>query len=242
MSVYLRSELRRTLRNRRVLVMSIALPVILLLVYGQLERGTINGADTAAYLMVSMAVFGSMSAAIGTGGQIATERGLGWNRTLRLTPLSPNQYVLTKVLLSMCLAVLPLVAVFSIGALVDHVRLAPGTWLLAALGCWLGALPFAALGLVIGYVARPDSVQQIGGLLYMLLSLFGGLWIPVEAMPHLMRLISQWTPAYWVAQLARAPIFPGNTVDWHTVLVVGLWTVGLAVIGLRRFQLDTARA
>ena len=39
-----------------------ALPVILLLVYGQLQRGQINGADTAAYLMVSMGVFGGMSA------------------------------------------------------------------------------------------------------------------------------------------------------------------------------------
>lgn len=242
MNVYLRSELRRTLRNRRVLVLSVLTPVVLLLVYGQLERGSINGADTAAYLMVSMAVFGAMSAAIGTGGQIATERGLGWNRTLRLTPLSPNRYVLVKVMLSMALAVLPIAAVFAIGAGVDRVRLSAATWALVALGCWAGALPFAALGLVIGYVARPDSVQQIGGLLYLLLSLFGGLWIPVEAMPRLMRAISEWTPAYWVSQMARAPIFPGNTVDWHTVLVVGLWTAGLAVIALRRFRQDTARA
>jgi ABC-2 type transport system permease protein len=242
MSIYLASELRRMLRNRRVLVLSVALPVILLLVYGQIERGQINGADTAAYLMVSMGVFGAMAAAISSGGGIAVERGLGWNRTLRLTPLSPNKYMASKVLLSMALAVPPLVAVFLIGAFVDHVHLSATTWLAVAAGCWLGALPFAALGLVIGYIARPDSVQQIGGLLYMVLSLFGGLWIPVEAMPHLMKAIAQWTPAYWVSQMARAPIFPGNSVDGRTVLVVGLWTVGLALIGLRRFRADTARA
>ena len=41
--------------------------------------------------MVSMGLFGSMSAAIGSGGTIAVERGLGWNRQLRLTPLQPRR-------------------------------------------------------------------------------------------------------------------------------------------------------
>jgi ABC-2 type transport system permease protein len=183
-----------------------------------------------------------MSAAIGTGGMIATERGLGWNRTLRLTPLPPAQYVGAKVVQALLLAVPPLAIVYLLGATVDHVRLSATHWVLLALASWAGTLPFAALGLVIGYVAKPDSVQQISGLLYLLLSLAGGLWIPVEAMPSAMRAVSEWTPVYWAGQLARSPIFPGQTVDWHTVVVVVAWTVGLGLLGVARFRADTARS
>jgi ABC-2 type transport system permease protein len=242
MITYLRHDARRALRNRRLVVFSMLMPAVLLLVYGGMQRGSIRGADTAAYIMVSMGVFGAMSAAISTGGMIAVERGLGWNRTLRLTPLGPDSYVLAKVLLSMLLALPPLAVVYLLGATVEHVHLSARAWLLIAAGSWAGALPFAALGLVIGYVARPDSVQQISGLLYLLLSLFGGLWVPVEVMPALMRTVSEWTPVFWVSQLARSPIFPGQTVDWHVLAAVAGWTALLGLIGYRGFRADAARA
>jgi len=191
MITYLRADARRVLRNRRILIFSIVMPVVLFLIYGNLSRGTIDGADTSAYLMVSMGVFGAMSAAISTGGLIAVERGLGWNRTLRLTPLTPDRYVLAKLVLAMLLAIPPLAAVYLLGVTVEHVHLSGRAWVLLVVFSWLGALPFAALGLVIGYLAKPDSVQQVSGLLYMLLSIFGGLWVPVESMPHLMRAISE---------------------------------------------------
>jgi len=242
MITYLRADARRVLRNRRILIFSIVMPVVLFLIYGNLSRGTIDGADTSAYLMVSMGVFGAMSAAISTGGLIAVERGLGWNRTLRLTPLTPDRYVLSKLVLAMLLAIPPLAAVYLLGVTVEHVHLSARAWALLAVFSWLGALPFAALGLVIGYLAKPDSVQQVSGLLYMLLSIFGGLWVPVESMPHLMRVISEWTPVYWVSQLARSPIFPGQTVDWHVLAAVAGWTALLGLVGFRRFRADTARA
>jgi ABC-2 type transport system permease protein len=122
------------------------------------------------------------------------------------------------------------------------VRLPAGTWLLVGLGSWLGALPFAALGVVIGYVARPDSVQQVTGLLYMLLAAFGGLWIPVELMPKLMRSIAEYTPAYWVGQVARSPLFHHGHLSMRALVVLLGWAAGLGLVALRQFRADTARA
>ena len=239
---YLRMEIRRLIRNRRVLIFSMLLPAILILVIGGTATGDIGGVDAKTYLMVSMGVLGSMSAAIGSGGSIAVERGLGWNRQLRLTPLNPGKYVLSKVVLSLIMALPPLLISYLLGALALDVRLPAGTWLLVGLGSWLGALPFAALGVVIGYIARPDSVQQVSGLLYMLLAAFGGLWIPVEAMPDLMRSIAEFTPAYWVGQVARSPLFHHGELSLHAVVVLLAWAAGLGLVALRRFQADTARA
>jgi ABC-2 type transport system permease protein len=146
---YLRIEIKRLIRNRRVLIFSVLLPALLLLIFGGIDKGDqLNGVGVAEYLMVSMGVFGSMSAAIGSGGSIAVERGLGWNRQLRLTGLEPNGYVLTKLALSLLMALPPIVTTYLVGAAALHVRLPAQTWLLIGGLSWLGALPFAALGLV----------------------------------------------------------------------------------------------
>jgi ABC-2 type transport system permease protein len=239
---FLRMEIIRLLRNRRVLIFSMLMPAILLLIFGGLYgKDALNGVGAAAYLMVSMGLFGSMTAAIGSGGSIAVERGIGWNRQLRLTPLTPTAYILTKVVLSLVMALPPLLLTYLIGTLSLGVRLQASTWTLITLGSWLGALPFAALGLLIGYVARPDSVQQISGLLYMLLAAFGGIWVPVEQMPSLMHKIAEWTPAYWVGQVARSPLFH-RSLDLQGVWMILAWTAVFGIVALRRFRADTARA
>ena len=239
---YLRLEITRLLRNRRVLVFSILMPALLLVVLGALyKKDTLGGASAAAYLMVSMALYGSMTGAVGSGGTIALERGIGWNRQLRLTPIAPRSYLLTKITLSMIMALPPLLVTYLLGVLVLGVRLPIQTWLIVGIASWLGALPFAALGLVIGYLAKPDSVQQISALVYMLLALFGGLWVPVEQMPDLMRRLAESTPTYWIGQIARSPLFH-QTVSTRAVWIAIAWTAALALVALRRFRVDTARA
>jgi ABC-2 type transport system permease protein len=241
-ATYLRMEITRLLRNKRILIFSVLMPVVLLLIFGSLYKGqSLNAVGAAAYLMVSMALFGSMSAAIGAGGTIAVERGIGWNRQLRLTPLAPGSYLLTKVVVALVVALPPLLITYGVGALALDVRLPASTWLLITAGAWLGALPFAALGLVVGYLARPDSVQQISGLLFMLLAAFGGIWVPIEQMPAAMHRIAEWTPAYWVGLLARSPLFH-QSLDLTAVAAIAAWTALFAVVALRRFRADTARS
>jgi ABC-2 type transport system permease protein len=240
---YLKFDILRTLRNRRVVIFAILMPVILFAIFGLTIPKDANesGISAIAYVMVSMAIFGSMSAAMSSGGAIAAERDGGWNRTLRLTPLKPQAYVISKVILSLLLAVPPLVVVFLFGMTVGQVHLSASQWISVGLVSWLGALPFAAIGLVIGYVAKPDSVQPITGLSTMLIAAFGGLWLPVDSMPSVMKHIAQLTPAYWTGQSSRSALSQ-NGVDMNAVYVVLAWTVVLGFIALRRFRADTARA
>lgn len=239
---YLRFEIVRLGRNRRLLTISVLTPTILLLIFGGMNRGQrLDGVDASAYLMVSMGLFGAMTAAISSAGSIAVERGLGWNRQLRLTPMHPGRYVGSKVVVALLAAVPPLLASYLVGVLALGVRLGASVWAQVALGSWLSALPFAALGVAIGYLAKPDSVQAVSGLIYMLLGAFGGLWVPVEIMPHVMREIANYTPAYWAGQVARGPLFHGD-LEVRAVLVLLAWAVGFGVVALRRFRVDTARA
>jgi ABC-2 type transport system permease protein len=235
---YLRLEAVRLYRNKRVVIFSTLMPALLVIIIG----GSVGGdPDAKKYVMVSMALFGAMTAAVSSGGTIAVERGLGWNRTLRLTPLSPAWYVLNKVILALLVAVPPVIVTFVIGAAALHVRLTAAEWVLCFVGAWLSSLPFAALGVLIGYLAKPDSVQQVSALLNLTLAAFGGLWVPVDLMPGFMQQIAKFTPSYWTGEVARSPL-DGGHIDARAIAVLGAWTVGLGFIALRRFRADTARA
>jgi ABC-2 type transport system permease protein len=81
------AEVNRLRRNRRYLLFTIALPVILYLIIGK-QGSKAYGVDFAAYYMVAMATFGAFAGALnGNSIRIAEERKVGWIRQLRLTPL-----------------------------------------------------------------------------------------------------------------------------------------------------------
>ena len=102
--VYARYELLRLWRNKRFFIFSLGFPLALFLVIGGSNKGTMIDLpgglkiDFALYYMVGMAGYGAMIAAISGGARIAAERSVGWNRQLRLTPLTPRAYFRTKVL------------------------------------------------------------------------------------------------------------------------------------------------
>lgn len=102
-TTYLRMEIVRLVRNKRVVIFSMLMPALLLLIIGGVSVG--DDSDAKKYVMVSMALFGAMTAALTSGSTIAVERGLGWNRTLRLTPLSPGGYVVNKVIVALLVAI-----------------------------------------------------------------------------------------------------------------------------------------
>ena len=66
-------------RNIRFLVLTVALPLLLFLLYANIYQGADagSGLSVVAYLMVSMASFGCIGAAINTGARVAIERQTG---------------------------------------------------------------------------------------------------------------------------------------------------------------------
>ena len=86
--VYLRLEVPRTLRNRRLIMLTIVFPVTFYLLFTQvLTGGARLGNDERAFLMVSMASYGAIGATLSAAVRVAMERTNGWTRQLRVTPL-----------------------------------------------------------------------------------------------------------------------------------------------------------
>jgi ABC-2 type transport system permease protein len=242
---YLRLEWRRKLRDRRFLVLGAAFPIVLYLVYtsvisnGQ-PRLAIAGIPWRAYFMVSMACYGAIGSAFTWVVTIAVERRSGWVRQLRTTPLPPFGYVLVKMLVTLLTTLPAIVCVSLAGRLLDDVQLGATTWLQLVVTLGLGSIPFAALAVALGYLLRPESAQPVSMLLFFGMSLVGGLFAPIDALPDAVATIGRMLPSYRLASLGWS-VLAGQGADPTDVLVLAGWTVVFGAIAVARYRGDEQR-
>lgn len=240
--VLTRYELLRLLRNRRFVVFSLAFPLILFYAIAGPNRHVRDlqhtGIPAPLYFMVGLAAFGTMNAVLGAGARIAAERAAGWNRQLRLTPLSAQTYLGAKVLSGYLVALATLAALFAAGASLG-VSMAASRWLHMTALLLIGLLPFAALGILVGHLVSADAVGPAIGGLTALLALLGGVWFPISG-HGVLHFVGQALPSYWLVQAARIAV-GGHGWTLTGWLVVAGWTAALTAAAGRAYRRDTRR-
>ena len=184
-----------------------------------------------------MACYGAIGAAMGQAAPIAIERRGGWVRQLRVTPLPGSAYVLAKVASSVILTVPALAMVVAAASLVDHVQLGAGPMLATIAAIALGSVPFAALGLLVGYVLDADSAQGGMVLAYFSLAILGGLFAPLESFPAPLATIGHVLPSSHLASLGRS-VAAGRIPDVVDVAVLAAWAVALGSLAAWRYVRD----
>jgi ABC-2 type transport system permease protein len=239
MTGFLTLELRRSLRDVRYLVIAVAMPIGLYLLFTGLfgsHGQRAQGLPQPTELMVAMVAYGAMWAVFSaTGPRIAHERAIGWTRQLRATPLAPAAALVGKLLTALA-AALPAMALVALTAVISHhVQLTAAQWpaLLAAM--WVGVLPLALLGLAIGYLAGDEIAFPLTMALYFALGALGGLWIPLSAMPHAMQDLAQALPSNSLAELGWR-IAGGQASALRAVLVLTAWLLGTATAALLAYR------
>jgi ABC-2 type transport system permease protein len=243
-ATFLKLEVRRLLRNRRTLVFTLVMPPLFFLLFGGLSdayrHDQVGRGNISAYLMISFAVYGSMLANTAAGASVAVERAQGWSRQLRLTPLNPLAYMVTKVATAMVLGAISVGIVYAVGAVTGAVELPAWAWVVSGLVAWLCAVVFAAFGLFIGYLVPSENVMQLLGPALALLALMGGIFVPLDQLSDTLQDLAKFTPAYGVGALARAALTEDGATVGAVVNVV-VWTVLFAAGAVWRFRRDTAR-
>jgi ABC-2 type transport system permease protein len=226
------AEIRRLRRNRRYLIFTIGLPVMLYLV---LSKQTANayGVKFAAFYMVAMATFGALSGAFTNNTiRISQERKDGWIRQLRLTPLPANAYVAAKLIASMATSVPAIAIVFVLGNAYSGVDMPVWKWIVVAVAIWFGTFIFAALAVAVGYKIDPDSVQPISMVVFFFFSIFGGLWFPLSGG---MADFAKFTPTFQVVRISTDVLSKGTVAIGSVIGVVAWFAIflGLAVFAVR---------
>ena len=169
-----------------IFALAIVLPLMFYVIFGIAFAGEqAGGARMTTYMLVTYGAFGVIGAALfGFGVSVAVERGQGWMRLKRVAPMPPLAYFVAKVLMSLAIATIIVLALFALGALLGGVRLGLQQWAALGLALVCGALPFSAMGLAFGYLVGPNSAPAVLNVAWLPMAFASGLWIPIAQLPH----------------------------------------------------------
>ncbi|MCL3861113.1 ABC transporter permease [Actinotalea sp. K2] len=221
-------------------VSTITLPVMFYVLFGvALGGGEAGGVGATTYMMATYGSFGVIGAALfGFGVSVALERGQGWMRLKRVSPMPPQAYFVAKVAMSTTVSALIIGALFVLGATLGGVRMPAAQWFSLGLVLVLGALPFSAMGLAFGYLVGPNSAPAMLNLFYLPMAFASGLWIPIHQLPAFVQGIAPALPPYHFAQLALGTVgaAEGGPAALHIVVLLAFTALFLTVAawGFRR--------
>ena len=234
-------ELKRMVRNRRTIIFTLIFPGALFLSFGSSQgwNDDAGRGNVAAYIMVSMALYGAALTAASSGAMVAMERAVGWSRQLRLTPLSPVVYISMKALVALVMGAVAVAVVNVVGVFQGKPDMPVGIWVSCAVLAILCTLVFAALGVFVGYLVPGENAMQILGPGLALMSFLGNVFIPIDDHTSLIWHIAQWTPMFGVAEITRAPLT--GELPWYAVVNALGWLTVFVLGAAWRMSKDTAR-
>jgi ABC-2 type transport system permease protein len=236
----LRIELVRMLRNRRTIFFALVFPAALFFAIGSGNgwQDKAGHGNVAAYIMVSMALYGAALIAASSGASVATERALGWSRQLRLTPLNPAVYILMKALIALVLGAVAIAVVNAVALIQGRAEMPTHLWVAGALLTLACTMVFAALGVFVGYLVPGENAMQILGPGLALLAFLGNVFIPITEGSTLWN-VAAWTPMFGVAEVSRAPLT--GDLPWYAVVNAVGWLLVFVAGAAWRMSKDTAR-
>ena len=235
-------ELLKSIRIPMFLVATLVFPLMFYVLFGLLMgRQMIGNLRSTVYLMAAYGTFAVMGASLfGTAASLAAERGLGWLEVKRASPMPPFAYFLAKVVMGLTFSTIDVLALMTLGIAFGGVHLPAVTLAKLALTLIAGSLPFCAMGLAIGYFARPTSGPAVINLFYLPMSFCSGLWMPFAFLPRFVQRIGIFLPSYHLSQLALNLIGGGQggsaSGHWETLIGFALLCLGIARLGHQRDQ------
>lgn len=241
MRAYLRFELRRLVRDPRLMFFSIIGPVATYLIFSGWSAGDrLEGLAAPVAVMIGLAGYGAVAGVLMIGSAVAQERAAGWLYQLRVTPLPAGRVVAVKALVGSLTAIPPVIAVGVAAAVQHHVDLSAGRWVVLLLLMWVGTVPFALLGLAIGYGLTPQMAVPVNFLVLLTLSVLGGLLAPTTYFPEGLRSLAHVLPTYRYAELGWRSA-AGHPPTGSGLAVLAAWTVGFALVAAWAYRRSTTR-
>ena len=171
---------------------------------------------------------------------IAAERESPWERFVRTLPLRPRVRFAARVLSA---------AIFGLGSAALVVAAALGTtdaslrasrWAALAAALALGSVPFALLGITLGYWASPRSALPVANILYLVFSFVGALWTSPARLPPSIASLSPLVPTRQFGNVLRGAV-EGNVWRPHDWFLLLGWTVVFGVLAAWGYRRDEGR-
>lgn len=230
MKALVQVEVIKLSRSLGVFLLSIGMPVIFFLIFSstvQFDDVTIQKAFIQSY-MLTMTSFSMSGFALFTFPMmLAEDRNNSWLTFIQHSPLSIGQYYLSKIVRVLICFVSSIAAVFAVGGLVKGVELSAQEWIISACLLLVTSVVFLAIGLLLVQIQSEQTMSVVGNLLYFVLAIMGGSWMPISLFPDWVQQICKLMPSYHVNQIVTTYAQEGDFL-WESLLIV----LGYAIIFL----------
>jgi ABC-2 type transport system permease protein len=199
----------------------IGFPVMFYMIFGL----TNHHSEYARYLLASYSCFGMFGAALfGLGAGVALERAQGWLELKQASPMPRIVYLIAKTVTCAAIAMITVGLLLVLGLTMGGVSMT-SLEAVKLIGVTLaGAVPFAAMGLLISFILPPNAGPGMINIIYLPMSFASGLWMPINLLPHWIQKLAPALPTYHYAQLALN-IFgyaqPGTNALLHWEALIG---------------------
>lgn len=232
-----RTELMLSLRNGEQLLVSIAIPLLLLVFFSSVEvlplpEGVDDGVQFLTPGILALAVMSSAMVALGIG--TGFERQYKVLKRLGSTPLGRPRWVGAKIAMVLCLLVIQILVVVAAAFALGWDP--GGSPLLAPVALLLGAAAFAGIGLLIAGTLRGTVTLALANGLYLVLLLLGGMIIPFDQMPGPIGTIGRLLPSGALSQILQSCLREGAPAAGSSWIVLGVWAVAAPVTAARLFR------
>ncbi|CCH72031.1 ABC transporter permease [Nostocoides australiense] len=229
------SELRVFFRNPQSVVFTLALPVILLMIFGSIFSGKIEGTDTdfKQYFVAGIVAAGIMSTAFtGLAINVALEREMGLIRRLAGSPMPKASYFVGKVVLVLVTSLLEALILIALGTALfgldlpsdaDHWIAFGWIFVLGTAACALSGLAYTAL------IPSANSAAAIVTPPFLVLQFISGVFFPFNQLPEWMQTTAGIFPLKWMTQGLRYVFLPDG---FSAVEPGGVWNLPLIAMAL----------
>lgn len=231
-----RAECLRYLRSPSFLLPTLLFPAVFFLMFGVVLAGH-NSPDAPRFLLASYSTFGVMAPGLfGFGMSLALERDNGLLTLKRAMPMPPAAYLLGKMMMAMLMAALISALLQTLAFGFANVQLHVAQALRLAVVCILGAVPFCALGLLLGTLVKGHGAPAVVNLLYLPMAFLSGLWFPLSMLPSLVRNLAPLWPSYHLNALAQAALGFEVGSAWPHVLWLAVFSAVVFAIAAYRLR------
>ncbi|MBI3847760.1 MAG: ABC transporter permease [Planctomycetes bacterium] len=211
------------------------LPIALYLLFAVVLFGEAIRADPSGgrFVFSGFAVFGVVGPALfGFGAVLAIERDQGLLTLKRALPAPPGSFLIAKMIMAVLFAGIVMITMLAAALSIGHVPLSIGRALAVSVVGLLGALPFCAIGLLIGTIASGRAAPAFVNLVYFPMLYLSGLWFPL---PGVLKTFAPVWPTYHLMQLmlrAAGAVSTGSVIA-HVAVLAGV-TLVFAALAMRR--------
>jgi ABC-2 type transport system permease protein len=203
MALHARTEVVLMRRSAEFVISTVAIPALLYAMFAMSNTNTFvpGGAPFHTLAVGSFAAYGIVFLSLFTfGSDVARERGRGWIRTLRATPVPASSYIAAKMSMGIVYALLILAAIVPL-AVVAGADLTIAQWFALAGVLMIGVLAFGTVGFAIAFLARPRGATAIASLAFLPLSFASGFFFPLSELPKVIQDVAPYLPTYHFGQL-----------------------------------------